>query len=404
MALFAASLRDLGRACRRRARRRVRRASSMRRAARRWRWRRRSGGWRCFADRSRYEELELPFLKRAQIAAADLHRAGVARFGDLDRLTMFADNLVPHVLRLDGVLRFDPELVARIEREELIEHGSPEEVEIRACAVHAVELIVGAGAGPTAAELDQLLWQRGQQPALQGPPAPPHPLHGLLRRGPDRAWRSGGAIYSASPSAAAALRVLWAIASAPASPTSSSGRIVPLARQVERREAADAGQRLVERDHGRLAADRGRGGGDHRQRAAVDDVARRRQRLARQLAGCSRPACRSARPRRRRGPPADGPGRSTGSIAPFRASSEAAKLTAAAGGTGPAVHSEISSGRTPASTTDSVSSSRPASAAPAAAAPRSCPTGTRRRSSPGSPCRTASATRSPSASGRRSRA
>ncbi len=52
---------------------------------------------------------------------------------------MFADNLVPHVLRLDGVLWFDPELVARIEHEELIEHGSPEEVEIRACAVHAVE-------------------------------------------------------------------------------------------------------------------------------------------------------------------------------------------------------------------------------------------------------------------------
>ena len=57
---------------------------------------------------------------------------------------MFADNLVPHVLRLDGILRFDPELVARIDREELIEHGSAEEVEIRACAVHAVELLVAA--------------------------------------------------------------------------------------------------------------------------------------------------------------------------------------------------------------------------------------------------------------------
>jgi len=71
------------------------------------------------------------------IAAADLHRAGVARFADLRALTMFADNLVPHVLRLDGVLAFDPDLVDRIDREELIAHGSPEEVEIRACAVHA---------------------------------------------------------------------------------------------------------------------------------------------------------------------------------------------------------------------------------------------------------------------------
>ena len=52
----------------------------------------------------------------------------------------------------------------------------------------------------------------------------------------------------------------------------------------------------------------------------------------------------------------------TGSIAPFWASSEAAKLTAAAGATGPWVHSVISSGRTPASTTVSDQSSRSASA------------------------------------------
>jgi len=136
----------------------------------------RLGGWPCFADRSRYEELSVPFLKRAQIAAADLQRAGVAAWHDAARLTMFADNLVPHVLRLDGVLRFDPGLVARIERGELIAHGSPEEVEIRACALHAVELMVNARAdgatadGATAAELDELLWNRGQAPAYKARP------------------------------------------------------------------------------------------------------------------------------------------------------------------------------------------------------------------------------------------
>jgi hypothetical protein len=132
----------------------------------------RLGTWRSFQDRSRYEELELAFLKRAQIAAADLARAGVARFGDLDQLTMFADNLVPHVLRLDGILAFDPELVARIDRGEMIVHGSPEEVEIRACAVHAVELLVAAAPGHsiTAAAADQLLWQRGQQPRYKAAP------------------------------------------------------------------------------------------------------------------------------------------------------------------------------------------------------------------------------------------
>jgi hypothetical protein len=134
---------------------------------------RRLGTWPCFSDTSRYEGLEIPFLKRAQIVAADLSRAGVTTFADLDRLTMFADNLVPHVLRLDGVLHFTPGLVARIDQGQLIEHGSTEEVEIRACALHAVELLVAARAqsGPvTAAEVDQHLWQRGQQPFYKGSP------------------------------------------------------------------------------------------------------------------------------------------------------------------------------------------------------------------------------------------
>jgi hypothetical protein len=133
----------------------------------------RLGRWRCFADTSRYGELEIPFLKRAQIAVADLARAGVTHPSDLARLTMFADNLVPHVLRLDGLLHFAPGLVARIDRGELIEHGSPEEVEIRACALHAVELIVAARAATapvTAAEVDECLWNRGQLPGYKAVP------------------------------------------------------------------------------------------------------------------------------------------------------------------------------------------------------------------------------------------
>ena len=134
---------------------------------------RRLGTWPCFADTSRYGDLKIPFLKRAQIAAADLNRAGVAAFTDLDRLTMFADNLVPHVLRLDGVLHFAPGLVARIDRGDLIEHGSPEEVAIRACALHAVEMIVAARAATapsTAADIDQHLWERGQRSFYKASP------------------------------------------------------------------------------------------------------------------------------------------------------------------------------------------------------------------------------------------
>jgi len=130
----------------------------------------RLAGWACFADSSLYEGRPIPFLKRAQIAVADLSRARVIDPPDLHRLTMFADNLVPHVLRLDGVLAFQPELVARIEREEPIEHGAPEEVEIRACAVHAVELLVQCRPGLTPAAVDEILWDRGGEPRYKARP------------------------------------------------------------------------------------------------------------------------------------------------------------------------------------------------------------------------------------------
>ena len=100
------------------------------------------------------------FWKRAQIAPNDLALAGVAEFSDLDRLTIFADNLVPHVLRVDGVLRYDPGLSARIDAGELLPPGE-EEREIRGCAVHACELL-SQRLGMPARLLDTGLWNRGQ--------------------------------------------------------------------------------------------------------------------------------------------------------------------------------------------------------------------------------------------------
>jgi len=128
-------------------------------------------GWRAFDDVSTYDGHPVPFFKRAQIAAADVARAGLADPPDLDRLTAFADNLVPHVLRLDGVLRLDPGLERRIEAGDLLEHGSPEEVELRACAVHTVELL--AAATPLSpAEIDGVLWNRGAGERYKSLPRP----------------------------------------------------------------------------------------------------------------------------------------------------------------------------------------------------------------------------------------
>ncbi|MFN2615806.1 MAG: queuosine salvage family protein [Thermoleophilaceae bacterium] len=101
------------------------------------------------------------FWKRAQITANDLALAGIEEFGDLDRLTIFADNVVPHVLRVDGVLVYEPRLAARVDSGDLLEPGSREEREVRACAVHACELIA-AELGVAPRILDTWLWDRGQ--------------------------------------------------------------------------------------------------------------------------------------------------------------------------------------------------------------------------------------------------
>jgi Potential Queuosine, Q, salvage protein family len=128
-------------------------------------------------DVSRYgtgdDAVDVPFYKRAQITVSHLGRAfdgrGLGRFDDADRLTAFADNLVPHVLRMGGVLVYADDLAARIEAGDLLEPGSPEEVEIRACGLHAIELLAGHTALSPAA-IDHELWQRGQDPAIKAVP------------------------------------------------------------------------------------------------------------------------------------------------------------------------------------------------------------------------------------------
>ena len=116
--------------------------------------------------------------KRAQIVVQDLHvtfaGAGPGRFTDRRELTMFADNLVPHVLRVEGVLEFADDLVRRIEAVDDIPLGSPEEVEIRACGLHAVELLrnrlADHGTRITAGDLDNVLWNLGAGPRYKSVP------------------------------------------------------------------------------------------------------------------------------------------------------------------------------------------------------------------------------------------
>ena len=119
-----------------------------------------AGGMALWADRG--------FFKRAQLLPSDLARAGGAHVPDLDALTIFADNLVPHVLRCEGVLVYDAPLAARIDAGELLPFG-PWEREIRGCAVHACAALA-ARLGTSEHELDHLLWSRGQAPEYKARP------------------------------------------------------------------------------------------------------------------------------------------------------------------------------------------------------------------------------------------
>jgi hypothetical protein len=131
-----------------------------------------------FHDVATWRDIEVPLYKRAQLTAADLSRAfdgqGPGHFDDLDRLTAFADNLVPHVLRVDGVLHYDPDLASYVDRGELLRAGSEAEVEIRAVGVDAVERLCAAmgerGHPTTPQELDHILWFRGGAPRYKAIP------------------------------------------------------------------------------------------------------------------------------------------------------------------------------------------------------------------------------------------
>jgi hypothetical protein len=130
-----------------------------------------------FRDRVYYRNCEVHFLKRAQICVADLHCSFRGKqwgaFTDLAQLTAFADYKLPQVLRYYGVLAYDPALAERVDRQEPLQPGSEEEVEIRAATVWACELLRRAllqrGSVMDAARIDQKLWLLGQNSTTMRP-------------------------------------------------------------------------------------------------------------------------------------------------------------------------------------------------------------------------------------------
>ncbi|MDI1226901.1 MAG: queuosine salvage family protein [bacterium] len=136
------------------------------------------GAWPTFRDVTDYKGREVAVYKRAQILAADIFLAlqgqAPAAFADMADLTIFADNMVPHVLRHDGILKYAPALAEKIDNGVMIESGSAEETEIRMAGIHAVECMKNAAAGEgsrvTSVNLDHILWNRGYEAGIYALP------------------------------------------------------------------------------------------------------------------------------------------------------------------------------------------------------------------------------------------
>ena len=124
-----------------------------------------------FRDGAEYYGTKIYFYKRAQIFAADLYGAFAGKawgnFKDIDKLTAFADYKLPQVLRHVGILQYSPFMEHKVDNGIFLEAGSPEEIEIRANTIWAVELmrqeLTKMGKELRAFEIDWILWNLGQE-------------------------------------------------------------------------------------------------------------------------------------------------------------------------------------------------------------------------------------------------
>jgi hypothetical protein len=97
-----------------------------------------------YDDTAEYAGATVRFDKLAQLAFWMLWVSlpdGQLPVRDLDRLSAFADYIVPAALRLLGILRYDEALDRAIEEGELLEAGGAREVEIRAHTIYATALL-----------------------------------------------------------------------------------------------------------------------------------------------------------------------------------------------------------------------------------------------------------------------
>ena len=122
-----------------------------------------------FRDVCDYKGLSIPLCKRAQLAAGMLHGARCARGASgmlrINRLTVYADYMIPVTLRRLGIFEYSERLADIVDNRQVMESGCEEESEIRIGTVAAGEMIIGEarrlGLDLNAVQLDYWLWRTG---------------------------------------------------------------------------------------------------------------------------------------------------------------------------------------------------------------------------------------------------
>ena len=101
-----------------------------------------------YKDESDYHGHRVQLYKLAQLALWGLHatrvRLGLEGIRDLDRMSAFADYIVPVALRVMGIFEYEPSLERRINEGVEIPRDSDEEIEIRAQTLYATALLTDA--------------------------------------------------------------------------------------------------------------------------------------------------------------------------------------------------------------------------------------------------------------------
>ncbi len=119
-----------------------------------------------FSDTAIYQNRNVALYKRAQIFIGDLYGSfggeGCGRFADIQKITAFADDSLPFILRKLGFLRYAESLAQKVDGRVEVGSGTSEEIEIRAGSIVAVERVRRAladrGIIRNSVQLDWIFW------------------------------------------------------------------------------------------------------------------------------------------------------------------------------------------------------------------------------------------------------